>query len=127
MLRHLTTVQEELRNANTNLERQGRRAGPGEHAALRNEPAEERLPGHDEPRAAHAAQRHHRLFSDVLGSIASLDEKQKRYVKNIQKSGKVLLDMINDILDLAKIESGKMEVRLSEFRIDARRPRRCAT
>ena len=39
-------------------------------------------------------------------------------MQNIQKSGRVLLDMINDILDLAKIESGKMEVRLSDFRID---------
>ena len=57
-------------------------------------------------------------FSDVLESIASLDEKQKRYVRNIQTSGKVLLEMINDILDLAKIESGKMEVRLSDFRIE---------
>src|SRR5256714_15084976 len=57
-------------------------------------------------------------FSDVLESIASLDEKQKRYVRNIQTSGKVLLEMINDILDLAKIESGKMEIRLSDFRID---------
>ncbi|MBI3836787.1 MAG: HAMP domain-containing histidine kinase [Planctomycetia bacterium] len=56
-------------------------------------------------------------FSEVLESIASLDEKQKRYVKNIQTSGKVLLEMINDILDLAKIESGKMEVRLSDFSI----------
>jgi signal transduction histidine kinase len=57
-------------------------------------------------------------FSDVLGSIKSLDEKQRRYVLNIQKSGKMLLDMINDILDLAKIESGKMEVRLADFKID---------
>jgi signal transduction histidine kinase len=57
-------------------------------------------------------------FSDVLESIASLDEKQKRYVRNIQTSGKVLLEMINDILDLAKIESGRMEVRLSDFRIE---------
>ena len=57
-------------------------------------------------------------FSDVLGSIDSLDDKQKRYVQNIQKSGKMLLDMINDILDLAKIESGKMEVRLTDFRIE---------
>ncbi len=56
-------------------------------------------------------------FSDVLESIASLDDKQKRYLRNIQTSGKVLLEMINDILDLAKIESGKMEVRLSDFRI----------
>jgi signal transduction histidine kinase len=58
-------------------------------------------------------------FSDVLESIPSLDDKQKRYVKNIQTSGKVLLEMINDILDLAKIESGKMEVRLSDFRIES--------
>jgi signal transduction histidine kinase len=57
-------------------------------------------------------------FSDVLSSIRSLDEKQKRYVQNIQKSGKLLLDMINDILDLAKIESGKMDLRLSAFRIE---------
>jgi signal transduction histidine kinase len=58
-------------------------------------------------------------FSDVLSSIAALDEKQKRYVGNIQRSGTMLLDMINDILDLAKMESGKMEVRLSEFKIGA--------
>jgi two-component system, NarL family, sensor histidine kinase BarA len=57
-------------------------------------------------------------FSEVLDSIKSLDDKQRRYVQNIQKSGRVLLDMINDILDLAKIESGKMDLRLSEFRID---------
>jgi signal transduction histidine kinase len=57
-------------------------------------------------------------FSDVLDSIDSLNDKQKRYVQNIQKSGRMLLEMINDILDLAKIESGKMEVRLSDFRIE---------
>ncbi len=56
-------------------------------------------------------------FSDVLSSIAALDEKQRRYVGNIQRSGTTLLEMINDILDLAKMESGKMEVRLSEFKI----------
>jgi signal transduction histidine kinase len=56
-------------------------------------------------------------FSDVLASIDSLDEKQQRYVRNIQKSGRMLLDMINDILDLAKIESGRMDVRLAEFNI----------
>jgi signal transduction histidine kinase len=56
-------------------------------------------------------------FSDVLGSIASLNDKQQRYVQNIQKSGRTLLEMINDILDLAKMESGKMEFRLTEFGI----------
>ena len=58
-------------------------------------------------------------FSDVLSSIQALDEKQHRYVENIQRSGRMLLEMINDILDLAKIESGKMKVRLSEFPIKA--------
>lgn len=58
-------------------------------------------------------------FSDVLGSIDSLDAKQRRYVENIRTSGRMLLEMINDILDLAKIEAGKMDVRLSRFRLEA--------
>ncbi len=58
-------------------------------------------------------------FSDVLGSSDVLTEKQGRYVTNIQRSGRMLLEMINDILDLAKIESGKMEVRLTEFKIES--------
>ena len=58
-------------------------------------------------------------FSDVLGSIESLDDRQKRYVQNIRSSGRMLLEMINDILDLAKIEAGKMEVRPSLFRLQS--------
>jgi two-component system, NarL family, sensor histidine kinase BarA len=58
-------------------------------------------------------------FSDVLSGIDALDDKQRRYVGNIQRSGRMLLDMINDILDLAKVESGKMEIRPSEFKINA--------
>jgi len=58
-------------------------------------------------------------FSDVLGSIDSLDDKQRRYVQNIRSSGRMLLEMINDILDLAKIEAGKMEVRPSTFRMES--------
>ncbi len=54
-------------------------------------------------------------FSDVLHSVDALNEKQKRYAANIQKSGRLLLEMINDILDLAKIEAGKMQIRCSEF------------
>jgi two-component system sensor histidine kinase BarA len=58
-------------------------------------------------------------FSDVLGSIQSLDDKQRRYVENIRTSGRMLLEMINDILDLAKIEAGKMEVRPAVFRLES--------
>lgn len=56
-------------------------------------------------------------FSEVLQGIDSLEDKQRRYATNIQKSGRLLLEMINDILDLAKVEAGKMEVRRSEFPI----------
>ncbi len=58
-------------------------------------------------------------FSDVLKEFDTLSDKQQRYVTNIGSSGRVLLDMINDILDLAKVESGKMEVRPSEFSVAA--------
>jgi signal transduction histidine kinase len=54
-------------------------------------------------------------FSEVLAGTEQLSERQRRYAANIQSSGKMLLAMINDILDLAKIESGKMEVRSEDF------------
>ncbi len=56
-------------------------------------------------------------FSEVLAGSDALGERQRRYASNIQTSGKMLLGMINDILDLAKIESGKMEVRIEDFSI----------
>ena len=56
-------------------------------------------------------------FSEVLSSIDSLDDKQKRYVDNISKSGKTLLGMINDILDMAKIEAGRIVVQPDTFNI----------
>jgi two-component system, NarL family, sensor histidine kinase BarA len=54
-------------------------------------------------------------FSDVLLSSDQLTDKQRRWVQNIQTSGQKLLNLINDILDLAKIEAGKMQIRLEEF------------
>ncbi|HEX3151408.1 MAG TPA: ATP-binding protein [Gemmataceae bacterium] len=57
-------------------------------------------------------------FSDVLLSASSpLTEKQARWVANIKTSGQQLLTMINDILDLAKIEAGKMEPRPEEIAV----------
>jgi len=56
-------------------------------------------------------------FSDVLLSGETLNDKQQRWVRNIQSSGERLLNLINDILDLAKMEAGKMDVRLTEFSI----------
>ncbi len=54
-------------------------------------------------------------FSEVLSAqyFGVLNEKQEEYIKDIQESGKHLLGLINDILDLSKIEVGKMELELS--------------
>ncbi len=54
-------------------------------------------------------------FSEILQDelIGKLNKKQKGYVNNIYSSGKHLLSLINDILDLAKVESGKLELELS--------------
>jgi len=60
-------------------------------------------------------------FSEVLGErmFGELTDKQDEYVKDIHSSGKHLLSLINDILDLSKIEAGKMELELSEFDLPA--------
>ncbi|VAW62509.1 BarA sensory histidine kinase (= VarS = GacS) [hydrothermal vent metagenome] len=52
-------------------------------------------------------------FTDVLSS-SELSEKQKGYVSSIQSGSRNLLSLINDILDLSKIEAGKMSVQFAE-------------
>ncbi len=54
-------------------------------------------------------------FSDILQTASNLDDRQRRYVDNIQSSGQALMIQINDLLDLAKIESGKMEINAVQF------------
>jgi len=56
-------------------------------------------------------------FSEVLQDrvFGPVNEKQYEYVTNILTSGRHLLSLINDILDLSKVESGKMELELSDF------------
>ncbi len=51
-------------------------------------------------------------FSELLSSLVS-DRKQKSYLASIKTAGKSLLTLINDILDLSKIEAGMMEIRLA--------------
>jgi signal transduction histidine kinase len=58
-------------------------------------------------------------FSEVLGErlFGDLNEKQEEYLKDIHASGQHLLSLINDILDLSKIEAGRMELELTDFHL----------
>jgi two-component system, NtrC family, sensor kinase len=56
-------------------------------------------------------------FSEVLTErmFGELNEKQDEYLKDIYASGQHLLSLINDILDLSKIEAGRMELEATDF------------
>ncbi len=56
-------------------------------------------------------------FSEVLydETFGPLNEKQKKYVNNVLTSGRHLLLLINQILDMAKVEAGKMKLAISSL------------
>jgi signal transduction histidine kinase/HAMP domain-containing protein len=56
-------------------------------------------------------------FSEVLleRMFGDLNDKQEEYLQDILGSGRHLLSLINDILDLSKIEAGRMELELTDF------------
>ncbi|HEV8227755.1 MAG TPA: GAF domain-containing protein [Methylomirabilota bacterium] len=60
-------------------------------------------------------------FSEVLNErmFGELNDKQAEYLKDIHASGTHLLSLINDILDLSKVEAGRMELELSSFSLPA--------
>jgi signal transduction histidine kinase len=114
MLRHLVTVQEELQSVNSDLD-----AKVDELARVNL-----RLYELNNIKNEFLATMSHELrtplnsilgFSEVLNTADNLTDKQRRYVANIQVSGRTLLSLITDVLDLAKIESGKMEIHPVEF------------
>lgn len=60
-------------------------------------------------------------FSDMLltQNFGPLNEKQLRYVNNISVSGNHLLKLINDVLDISKVEAGKMELHVEKLLISS--------
>ncbi|MCL4475618.1 MAG: ATP-binding protein [Nitrospirae bacterium] len=58
-------------------------------------------------------------FSEIMadGMAGPLTEQQKEYLNDVIDSGQHLLNLINDILDLSKVEAGKMELEPSEFNL----------
>lgn len=115
MLRTLVSMQDQLRRVNTDLDRKVDELAQANMALFSSY----------QMKSDFLATMSHELrtplnsilgFSDLLAA-QKLSDKQKRWVENINSSGKHLLGLINDILDLAKMEAGKMQVRPEEFSI----------
>jgi len=60
-------------------------------------------------------------FSDLLADerYGSLNDRQKRYVNNIHTGGQHLLKLISDILDLSKIEAGRMDLAIQDVPMES--------
>jgi signal transduction histidine kinase len=58
-------------------------------------------------------------FSEVLHEemFGKLNDRQRAYVEDVMSAGRHLLSLINDVLDLAKIEAGRMELELSQVEV----------
>ena len=117
MLRHLLDTQLALQSANEDLDKK-----VDEQAQLTL-----KLYEMNQVRGEFLANMSHELrtplnsiigFSEILENAKGLEDKQVRFASNIRNSGRLLLDLINDILDLAKLEAGMMEVKPTEFKID---------
>ncbi|MAT13065.1 MAG: two-component sensor histidine kinase [Rhodopirellula sp.] len=116
MVRHLTETQDELKTVNADLDLK-----VDEMAQLNMQ-----LFDMNRMKDEFMANMSHELrtplnsiigFSEVLQGVDALNDKQHRYASNIQRSGQILLEMINEILDLAKIEAGKQEINPVEMNL----------
>lgn len=57
-------------------------------------------------------------FSELLGNQSISDDKRMKYIKLIHKNSKVLLNLIEDIIDISKIESGELSVNKTIFTLN---------
>ncbi len=117
MLRNLVSMQDRLKKVNSNLDKKVDELAQANLALFES----------NKLKSDFLAKMSHELrtplnsilgFSDLMLNSQNVNEKQGRWVGNIRSSGEQLLNLINEILDLAKIEAGKMEVSITEFPFD---------
>src|SRR3974377_2207407 len=114
MLRNLVSMQEQWRKVNSDLDRKVDELAQANLALYESN----RLKSDFLATISHELRTplHSILgFSEVLHSSSGLSEKQQRWAGNFRASGEQLMNLNSDILDLAKIEAGKMQVGLATF------------
>jgi len=57
-------------------------------------------------------------FADLLNDPDLLEDEKTEYINTIQVNGELLLSLINDIIDIAKIESGQLKISKNEFSLE---------
>jgi PAS domain S-box-containing protein len=116
-------VEEKIRVLNQSLERRSRElAAANQELSLRNEEVERA----NRLKSEFLASMSHELrtplntilgFSELLSeeTAGTLTEKQRRFLTHIQRDARHLLELINEVLDLSKIEAGRLELQLEKF------------
>jgi PAS domain S-box-containing protein len=94
------------------------RTASGQGRGGSGQPGQERVSGQHEPRAAHAAERD-LGFSALLQRDAGIVGRDREHLDIINRSGAHLLGLINDILDMAKIEAGRVELQIAPLDLGA--------
>ena len=88
------------------------------------QPRQGHVSGHAQPRDAHAAQRHRRVAQHLASRGCRQDSIFRRDSTVIERNTKAQVQLIDDVLDVSRIVSGKLRVEISSLRIDRRHQRR---
>ncbi len=116
MLRHLTDAQQELIQVNQELDRRVDQLAQANLQMFESN----RLKSDFLTNMSHELRTPMNSilgFTDLLRQQADLSDRHQGYLANIQRSGQGLLVLIEDVLNLAKMEAGKMQVKSSRFNL----------